>query len=380
MIQKARYYNNAHTAVTLWIDDFVPAAITTDGQIHPSNDWGYGYDGPNSLYHYLDETLWKKHPEIKGTFFIPLKSHHYIQQNGYEIFKRDFDSGFGEFARKISDRFDFAFHGVKHTYYTENSGYKKLMYEFNEITEYDIPNIRAIIDDFKKTTGITLSGGKFPGNRGNIVAFNSIDELGFFWWTHRKLFNVKDIQKLDFITIGKQNEVIDLPQTFTGDALKYYYLWKGSKRNRIINMIKSHYKVFRSKAQLYFLYQNRIPITIQEHFQNATNTGNRQIPNIYDDTCSLEKIYSILRGADLWYATANQLAHYADSFRYSLILHSPDNSFDIKYEGKQQNPKLTLICEKNMIKRISDNEVFHGFLKNHHYVFNNITPGKYLMV
>ena len=98
------------------IDDFVPAAVTIDGKINPSNDWGYLYDKRKSLYKYIDKNLFTIHPEIKGTFFIPLKSQHYINNNGYVVYKKEFNKEFKKFAEGIKKRFDFAFHGITHKY------------------------------------------------------------------------------------------------------------------------------------------------------------------------------------------------------------------------------------------------------------------------
>lgn len=377
MIQKARYYNNAQTVVTLMIDDFVPAAVTTDGVIKPSNDWGYGYDNENSLYNYLEETLLKKFPEIKGTFFIPLKSHHYIESNGYKILKKEYDVEFTEFAERVKDRFDFAFHGVRHTFVKEEDGHRKFIYEFNDITQVEIDNIKNELKSFESITGIKLTGGKFPGNRGNELAFNALSDLGFYWWTHRKLFSVKDIDKVKFITIGENEAVLDIPQTFTGDAFKKYFLWKGRKRQIIYKILKSAYSSFRNEKYLYSLYENKLPITIQEHFQNATSNGSRQTPNVFDDMDSLEKVYDLLRGGDLWYATANQLAHYVQSYNQIIINALDENTFELNYSGKLPEPKITLFADKKQIRKLDDNLILTGFLKDNSYTFNSVPPGRY---
>ena len=61
-MKKCKYYNNAQTACTLMIDDLAQVAITNNGVLLPSNDWGYGLDQENSLWRYFERNLIEKYP------------------------------------------------------------------------------------------------------------------------------------------------------------------------------------------------------------------------------------------------------------------------------------------------------------------------------
>jgi len=376
VIEKCKYFNNARTAVTLMIDDFVPAAVTTNGQINPSNDWGYLYDKENSLYRYLNEQLFSRYPEIKGTFFIPLKSHRHLDQDkGYTIHVKDFDKEFGEFAGRIKDRFDFAFHGIAHTYREQSPEGERTRYEFQQLTLDDLPQIKKEIEAFRQISGLSFTGGKYPGNRGNEFAERIIEEIGFRWWTQRKLFHVKNPQKLEFTRTGIKQNILDIPQTYLGDAFSQN-IDKSYRKFGLIKLARDKFKMLKNERRLIWLYENSIPVTIQEHFQNATTRGTRQRPNIFDDTDSIAKIYSLLRGSDIWYASCGELAHYQDCYTNSKI-RSDANSFTVEYNGSWDTLCLSIRSDAPRLIYPDPEGTVQGRYKNGEWIYTVTRNGKY---
>ncbi len=377
MIEKCLYYNNAQTACTLMIDDFVPVAVTFDGKAFAANDWGYLLDEEQSLYHYMKTNLLQKYPEIKGTFFIPLKSHHFLDTNtGYTIFKREFDNQFTQFAKRISNHFDFAFHGVEHTYKNIKKGKSEFRYEFQDLGLSDIEIMKSDIESFEQFFGKKLRGGKFPGNRGNELAYEIVEKLGFLWWTSLKCYRDYNLKNLSFQYFGIKNKILNIPQTFHGDAFKNYFSKRSSKKN-FIKFIRDKYRQFTAERYLQFLYENRVPVTIQEHFQNASTYGKRQKPNVFDDIASLEKIFNLLRGADVWHVTSNDLAHYVESYKNTTIQQISENQYKIDYKGRWEKIFLSIMSNSKRIINLKTNEILNGIYKNGKWIYNYIKEGEY---
>lgn len=134
---KCKYYNNSQTACTLMIDDLSGLAVTNNGILSPGNDWGFGLKNKNSLYKYFESNLLNKYPDIKGTVFFATKIHECQNKNaGYKLLKREIDSEFRDFVKKISNEFEFAFHGTTHVKYFDvlilslfKEDFKKLIFE-----------------------------------------------------------------------------------------------------------------------------------------------------------------------------------------------------------------------------------------------------------
>jgi hypothetical protein len=377
VVEKCKYYNDARTAVVLMIDDLAPVAVTTDGKITPANDWGYLFDKENSLYAYLERTLFNDFPEIRGTFFIPLKSHLYLDdKKGYVIYKKDFDEEFGKFAERIKNRFDFAFHGIAHTYLEQPSDEGTLRYEFQHLTREDIPRIRKEMETFTGITGVTLTGGKYPGNRGNECSEKIIGELGFQWWTHRKMFNVRDPHKMECSYIGEKENIVDIPQTFMGDAFNPY-LHQPDNKNNLLKLARNKLRMLLNEKRLVYLYEHGIPITIQEHFQNATTSGKRQRPNIFDDITSITRIYNILRGGDIWYATANEMAAYVNTAEKTIIKNIDHESFELDIKATGNNSYLCIKSGHREMVNTDSGQTITGRYVNGRYIFDMHHKGKY---
>jgi hypothetical protein len=310
------------------IDDFVLAAISFDGSLNPSCDWGFLLNKSNSLYNYFERQILERFPEIKGTFFVPLKSQNYLDdQAGYKIFRKNADEELKNFFKYTSTNFDVAFHGIKHTYF-DRSTPKLIHYEFNDYNISDIQYIANEIKKFEELVEIKLIGGKFPGYRYNEFSLDIIERLGFLWWTKSKSYLSFNKESLKHNYFGKTNLLLNLPLTYVGNAFKTYLSENHSKYSTI-RMFKTKINHLKAEKFLRFLYENQLIITLQEHFQNQRTDGIRQKVNIFDDLYSIEKILNILRGADIWYSTTNQLAHYLESYDYTEIEHYSNNEFRI---------------------------------------------------
>ena len=377
---KCRYYNDHHTASSLMIDDLVPAAVSYDGNIDTSNDWGYLMDGDNSLYKYFNQFILEKYPEVKGTFFLPLTSQNDIPlDKGYNIHKFDVDSPeFIAFLHRISDRFEFAFHGKKHVF-VNNDGVS--VHEFRDISNSEVENIASFTKDFTKRVDIDFAGGKFPGYRHNTGALSIINMLDAKWWALESSMIYQKTNN-DFIFDEKLNIVL-VPTSICGDMYKHC-LKKKNPIKAILRYFTSifipKYRKLNPQSYLRFLYKNRYPIIVQEHFQNQKVDGNRQLPNIYDDITSLDMIYSSLRGNDIWFATCGELARYYESYIHTTIETLSKKSFSIKYDGIYDYPFISLKSYNKKIRNTDTNIEYQGLQKNKQWVFNNVPSGNYTIV
>ena len=372
IVEKCKYHNDAQTTCSLMIDDLVPVAIGVDDNFGPQNDWGYYMDKEKSLYNYFNNHLLRKFSEIKGTIFLPIDSHNYIPINqGYKVKNRGFDKEFLNFLNRISDRFEFAFHGIKHAW-EDNDG--KNIHEFRNLKKNQLYEKQEFLNDFSNKNNINFSGGKFPGYRYNNHALDFIKDNNFTWWSLdcNMLNNVSSNNDLNW---DNDLSLVTVPTNLSGDIFKNYYL-RNSKLRLISNLIK-FYKISHPSDFIMYLYENRLPITIQEHFQNQTTNGRRQPINIFDDIWSLNQIFGLLRGLDIWYAKCGEITDYYNSYQNTEIEYSADNSFNIIYKNSDLKKNISLRLNHRTIIRIEDGQSLTGFRKNNYWIFNNILPGKY---
>ena len=117
----------------------------------------------------------------------------------------------------------------------------------------------------------------------------------------------------------------------------------------------------------------------RQHFQNQKTDGRRQTPNIYDDILSLDLIFGILRGLDLWHATCSQVAHYHDSYLHSTISEIDGDHFLIDYNGIWDNVFLSVKSDCNRLINVGTGMELQGVFKNSVWIFNNISIGNYIM-
>lgn len=380
MFKKCQYYNNHHTCCSLMIDDVVPLSISYDGEMRPWNDWGFGKKNEHSLFQYLDTYFFQKYPEIKGTFFIPFESQNFLpEDSGMKIQKQDFDSSFNSFFASFEGRFDIGFHGIKHTWFDENSMKKDFHFEFSHLRLSDADILKEKIREFEQLYGIRITGGKFPGyHRKNDESFDLLSAIGMKWWAYTLSDN--KIGKNNFTEIQTRTDsLIDIPSNLNGGVFNQS-LHTGKKvlKNKLLNL-KGYYTEYKTYNYLDHLYANRLPITIQEHSQNQSVNGKRQKPNLFDDLKSLETIFSILRGMDIWYAECSKLAHYQDSFLHTEIVQVNDRDIRIAYTGKWDGMFTSFQSDSQYLKEALTGVTFEGILKSGSYIFNDLKPGNYTL-
>ncbi len=373
-IEKCKYYNDHQTACCLMIDDLVPVAVSKDGKIGPGNDWGYLKDSKDSQFNFLEEKLFSKYPEIRGTIFLPLAVHKHMKGNkDYQVFATDFDDDFIRFLNKISSRFEFAFHGIRHTWKDDKTG--STVFEFADPTNEDIAAAITEVKEFEQKTGITFHGGKFPGYRYNRVAQNLLMDLKAEWWAlDADMINCPGAK--NSILADATSGIKYIPTNVSGDIFM-----DNPSQSAIRKLAK---RIIRNKyyqkpgEYLLYLYKNGYPIIIQEHYQNQGTSAKRQKPNLYDDILSLDKIYGLLSSLDIWHSNCTEIAGYHDSYINTEIKSNSDEEFSVTYSGESAIPGLTIRTDAENLLRKENQTIIKGNRKNSNWIFNNIRPGTYI--
>lgn len=366
------YFFNYQTAATLMIDDLAPVAISSNKTFQCFNDHGGLMDNPNGLFYYFEKLFLTKYPEVKGTFFILIEDHFkWSQASGnYNIKSQGFDDHYVKFLESLTPRFDFAFHGTSHGKVESN----KMFQEFSYRKVADIDELNSKINLFNKNTGISFSGGKFPAYQSNSQSEDILKGLGFRWWAfHKEMKNKKHPENDLFF---KQSGIISFPTNFSGENFRYFF----DKNGGVKNKLKFYYhklKKIQLELHLTYLYQKRKVISIQEHFTTLRTNGTFQRPNVFTDLKSLEIIFDHLRGADIWYATCNEISDYFKSYKNASLI---ENAEKIEISNKQRGEFLfpISISSPKCSELINDKgERFIGKRKNGNWIFNHLQPGTY---
>ncbi|WP_455577478.1 hypothetical protein [Anaerosinus sp.] len=378
-MEKCKYYKNHRTAATLMIDDLSFTAIFEKNMLFPYNDWGYGLKEEDSLYSYFERSLLCKYPEIKGTFFIPLHRHEFQNINsGYDVRFNENEGNIKKFIQNISKNFEVAFHGIKHGRYLDISqchSKDNWQQEFSYLTRKDIEMIKAEIKLFEEKYDIRLFGGKYPGYAKNDESKDIVEKLGFKWWaSDSNMINEIVRGKNNYNYFGDECDILDMPSNLSGDSFKFYLT---KNNNFLLGSIKKVIKNIKLEKYIQYLYQNNFVISIQEHFMNLRTDGRRQTPNVFDDIVSLDKIYAILRGADIWHATCSEIAHYLDSFDHTTITKMENGNWRIEYDGIWDEMFLSVKSSSRYLKNIHTGEILHGVYKQGDWLFNDIKEGVY---
>ncbi|GAI52849.1 unnamed protein product, partial [marine sediment metagenome] len=127
MIKIAKWFDNYQAPVCLTIDDISDVYIKPEGienkEITPFFDWGFGLDSNGSLYRFFVDSIVKRNPEMKVTFFLPLGIHGFLNPNSnYEVENHGLQrKDFLKFIKNTQDEYEFeiAGHGVNHNKYTD---------------------------------------------------------------------------------------------------------------------------------------------------------------------------------------------------------------------------------------------------------------------
>ena len=382
-MKKCKYFNNAQTACTLMIDDLAQVAITNNGVFFPGNDWGYGLDQENSLWRYFERNLLEKFPEIKGSFFFATQTFDKQNENaGYHVLKKEMDTNFRDFIKKYEEKFELAFHGTNHGQYIDKknpelrNNYKQ---EFEIVSLDDIQPLKKEVLWYEQFLNLHFYGGKYCGYKKNEHSDKVIEKLGFKWWASSAEMIGRKHVKNRHSYFGSESKVLDFPTNVPGSLFNQTLHANPTKR-KWLKLITGTFKNHKNEQYLQYLYENGLIISIQEHFQNQRTDGKRQSQNVYDDIVSLDKIYGILRGADIWYATCSEIAHYLESYDYTDIIKKDESTFEIIYRGSWGKPFLSVTSKNREIRNLTDKETYKGVYKNGLWIYNNVTPGLYKLV
>jgi len=353
------------------IDDLVPAAVSLDGKLGPHNDWGYLMDKPDSLYAYFKKHLMDKYPKIKGTLFMPLESQHSIlEHNGFSVFRREFDKDFIEFIKKLSPRLELAFHGIRHTYIRDN----RFIFEFENPDDEDFKFFSHKFDQFAKT-GILFDGGKFPGYKYSKSSIEFLKSMNFSWFAlNSSMINRKcDENAMGFI---EDTDMVSIPTNIAGNIFNQGKA-KSKKLKKFLKGLVHSDRFVKPENYLEYLYTKGYPITIQEHYQNQRTDGRRQIPNIYDDIKSLDRLFCLLKPMDIWYANCSEIAQYYEGYFNTEIIMQGNLELKIINHGKENEVLLSFISDYPVMTELGSGNVCHGISKKGTYIFNEIRPGTY---
>lgn len=385
-MEKCLYYNDHHAPATLMIDDLSFVSIISKGSLQPHTDWGGGLAHPGSLYRYVADTLLTWFPEIRGTFFFPIEDHALMNSNAnYEIYYNRDVAAQREFFDLCRRFFEIAFHGTTHGRYRnpEKCGLvDNWEQEFSYLTLDDLPRIRASIEQFEDLYGIHMTGGKYPGYDKNEFAPALVESLGFHWWA-------TDVDMIDRACAKNRHAYYDggkvllLPTNLSGNIflknMSIDVAWKAALKKKLpfLCAVWNLYRDFRKETYIRYLYENRMIISVQEHFMNLRTDGKRQTPSIYDDVCSVAHIYSLLRGGDVWHTTCGELAHYVESYDHSKLIQHEDGLWELSYHGSWKEMFLTVCSSHSALRNHENGEIVNGVYRMGKWIFNQIRPGIY---
>lgn len=378
MLEKCKYFNDHRAAAVLMIDDLSLTATTIDGRLNPSCDWGFGLGAKGSLYDYLSQTLLGRYPEIQGTFFYPLLAH--AAQNrsaGYKLLFREPDKDFQTFLSESSMHFELAFHGTNHGKFldSENPSFSNWVHEFELLDLKDVGHLRAELRKSEALLGVKLLGGKYPGYRSGKFGPEILNALGFKWWASSfEMLNKRHIENSHGYLPGPAN-ITNLPTNLSGNCFNRT-LDLGGRKPSIFNRARESLRQMKIEAHLQYLYENGFIISIQEHFQNMRTDGLRQMPNIFDDLESLERIYSMLRSGDIWHANCSLIAQYLSSRDRATLRSEVSGKYTLNSNGVDDF-LLSLRSRKKFLRNLGTGVTISGRYKSGWWIFNHIEPGTY---
>ena len=368
-----RYHNNHQTAVTLMIDDLAPTAITRDGRLLPYRDHGYGMHHKDGLYHYFEKHLLEPFPELRGTFFILIDQHtnHASHSGGYKILSDGFSDDYVRFLKSTAPQFDLAYHGTNHG--KNESG--KFHQEFSYLTLKDIPRLKTALVLFEEKTGIKFNGGKYPGYVSNEYSQKILEEIGMKWWACSHGMKNKRTSANDFHYFGDAQKVLNFPTTFSGEAFKTFLKPKMESFPKLRTAYQ-FYRKFKLENHLQYLYENQYVISIQEHFTTLRADGKFQRPNVFDDLMSIRQTYSILRGADIWHASCNEIARYIENRDFGK-LEQNENRITLSYNGRYSDFSISLQSKERNTLADNNGNTIKPFSKGGLWIYPNLTEGEY---
>lgn len=378
-LEKCRYFNNHQTSATLMLDDLALTALDDDGSIKPWSDWGFRLNSEGSMFRYLEDNLLKKYPEVKGTFFYPISKHGAMNHTaGYRLHFCDINESFKCFAREIMPRFEIAFHGTNHGRYKDenNPSMSNWDQEFEYTTMDHIPALARQIKRVEESLGIRMHGGKYPGYRMNCQSPGIVESLGFKWWCSMDIMMNKRHILNEHTYFGENEKVLEFPTNLSGCVFNNR-LKIGSSFHSPLPGIRREFRFLRFENYIRYLYEKGLIISIQEHHFCLRTDGKRQTPNAFDDINSLDRIFGFLRGADIWYATCSEIAHYLESYDHTNVEKQADGNVTLKYNGRWDEPLITMKSNCRQLQNVSTGEVLQGVYRQGEWLYNGIKEGEY---
>lgn len=353
-ISICKWYNNAVSPVLLLIDDFANVWVDTNGNgiIDLEEDWGYGKNGENSSFRFLDEVILNKFPYIKTTFFVPVGTRvGMIEEPKIKSISKmiNCDEDTKAFFKSVNEneKFEIAYHGTTHGEVGKTINDFRQEWELFKSVNEAVETINKGKEIYKDVFGCYPKGGKYCGYKTNQFSDESISKTGFLWWC--RIYNKGLIEKrncnivssdsnsitnLDLKTFGANN-VIEVPSTLNGGLLTSVLNINKKTLKGIVKTILQDYLLKKRLAEVDFLLKNNLVISIQEHISPARDDGMRQSPNIFDDKESLIFIFNYLNSKNVWYCTGSEIAEYYFLKNNIQFIEVNNSGFKVKYIGKR---------------------------------------------
>lgn len=381
-ISICKWYNNAVSPVLLFIDDLADVWVDVNGndKIDMEEDWGYGKNGENSSFRFLNEVILKDFPYVKTTFFVPVGIRcGMIESPEIKSISKfiNCDEETKAFFKAVNDneKFEIAYHGTTHGKPGKTRNDFKQEWQLFKSLHEAVETINKGKEIYRDVFGCYPSGGKYCGYESNDFSDESIDKTEFMWWCrfyNRGLTEEKNcsIAGSDFIPITNfdiktfgSNSVVDIPSTLNGALLTgIFNADKKTLKGNIKRFLKN-YIINKRLKEIDFLLENNLIISIQEHISPARDDGRRQTPNIFDDADSLRCIFNYLKNKNLWYCTATELAEYYILRNNVNIEEISENQFKVKYTGTREikNKIISMgLDRKNVSILQPDNRIIQG--------------------
>jgi hypothetical protein len=363
-VKKCRWFHDAAAAAVLMIDDLSNGYLDLERTgLVPASDWGLGGRGPDSIFRYFEDGLLSKHPEIRYTVFLPFGRHSIgLVESSYPAVARgafETDEFVGLLRHILAQQQEIAYHGHHHgsphptldpqTWVGEHEHLGHSVYA---------EQMAADLCRFKDVFGVDLLGGKSPGYRYDDSLETLLQRSPFRWWA----FDYAPARRLP----EYRGRLIDFPANLVGNALSA----RGDPIRRRVRRFLAEYRIETIIA-------HGGVVAIQEHFLSTRPDGRRQHPNLYDDLPSLEKIFDLLRGEDIWYATCSDIAWYYDSVERTRIVPGRAGENQLIYDGAWEKPLLSVTVASPQLTNVATGAVIHGVRKGGHWIFSGLAPGTY---
>jgi hypothetical protein len=360
----------------LTIDDlsdvYVKPKRLENKKIAPFFDWGFSLDNDGSLYRFFLDSVVKRNPEMKVTFFLPLGIHGCPNPNSsYEVENHGLQrKDFLKFIKNVQNQYDFeiAAHGINHNKYTDVNDPEirnNVMLELSYIDPNEFKKrMKEIIDTLHQCYGIKVVGGRSPGYENKISKPKDFSEMGLLYWNF-------DFSNLKSISPKIIDDLVIMPSNVPGDLLNNSPTSLTLKN--ILKEIKKMYKL----SKLIKIYESGNPIIVAEHSMFLRTDGRFQSPSIYADVDSINAIYALFKRADVWHATCAKIAKYFESYSHSSTRQLNDKRHELIYNGKYRKPFITVVSNSRELKYVETGEIIKGYYKQGYWIYNTINSGIY---